>query len=305
MNCWKILKIEPTTDIKAIKHAYAILAKTCHPEENPEGFKSLQEAYQEAISYAKDARRQSNGQATFSSEGYGQAAPPVGNSSTVPPIGSNYQAAESTENYGQTAPLENNREQPKTTSTMPVYRPPQQQAQQQPPQQQSQQRPFQQQSTQQPQPLSPPQSSQQPLTQQPLPVSGVVTSSSEETNQDSDKEAIPGREYYSNLFKDREQEIDNRIVEQGKVYKYKFEYLLRSEQSNNILAWRDILKREDFKYAVYDLTFLKEVLYLLQYGTPCADVLFEIYYYFMKNKAQQDWYDVDYQILTVIKNKLI
>lgn len=278
MNCWKILKIEPTTDIKAIKHAYAILAKTCHPEENPEGFKSLQEAYQEAISYAKDARRQSNGQATFSSGGYGQAVPPARNSNTASSMGSNYQATDSPENNGQTAASENNGEQQKTTSMMPVYRPPRQPQQLPPQQSQSQQ-------------------------QQPMP--DVVTPSSEETKQDPDKEAIPGREYYSNLFKNREQEIDNRIVEQGKVYKYKFEYLLRSEQSNNVLAWRDILKREDFQYALYDNAFLKEMLQLLQYGTPCAEVLFEIYYYYAKNKARQDWYDLDFQIFNIIKRYLV
>ena len=275
MNCWKILKIEPTTDIKAIKHAYAILAKTCHPEENPEGFKSLQEAYQEAISYAKDARRQSNGQATFSSGGYGQTGSFAGNGGPAVPMGSNYQAAESPENNQQTGAFDNNDEQRKTTSTMRVYKPPQ---------------------PQQPQP-------QQIQPQQPTP--DVVTPPVEETKQDPDREAIPGREYYNNLFKDRENEIDSRIVEQGKVYKYKFEYLLRSEQSNNVLAWRDILKREDFRYAIYDLTFLKNMLYLLQYGTPSADVLFEIYYYYIKNKARQDWYDLDYQIFTIIKNKLI
>lgn len=53
MNCWTILKIEPTNDIKVIKHAYAALTKECHPEEDPEGFKIIQEAYKQASAYAK------------------------------------------------------------------------------------------------------------------------------------------------------------------------------------------------------------------------------------------------------------
>lgn len=57
MNCWTILKIEPTNDIKVIKHTYAALTKECHPEEDPEGFKILQEAYKQAIAYAKGKTR--------------------------------------------------------------------------------------------------------------------------------------------------------------------------------------------------------------------------------------------------------
>lgn len=45
MNYWDILGINPTHNIQEIKKAYAEQVKNCHPEDNPEGFKQLQEAY--------------------------------------------------------------------------------------------------------------------------------------------------------------------------------------------------------------------------------------------------------------------
>lgn len=53
MNIWKQLQIEPTTDQKAIRRAYAARSRMIHPEERPEEFRMLYEAYQEALSYAK------------------------------------------------------------------------------------------------------------------------------------------------------------------------------------------------------------------------------------------------------------
>jgi len=53
-NIWKILELEPTRDISAIKRAYAQKARTCHPEEDFEGFLKLREAYQKAVAYAEE-----------------------------------------------------------------------------------------------------------------------------------------------------------------------------------------------------------------------------------------------------------
>ena len=49
---WEMLGIAPTNDKRAIRTAYSTLAKQCHPEEDPQGFKLLHEAYQEAMVYA-------------------------------------------------------------------------------------------------------------------------------------------------------------------------------------------------------------------------------------------------------------
>lgn len=49
MNAWKVLEIEPTSDKKEIKKAYARLLKQYHPEENPEEFKQIQAAYQQCL----------------------------------------------------------------------------------------------------------------------------------------------------------------------------------------------------------------------------------------------------------------
>lgn len=57
-SCWELLGIEPTSDEKVIKKAYAALLKQNKPDKNPEGFKQLREAYDEALNqrfwYAPD-----------------------------------------------------------------------------------------------------------------------------------------------------------------------------------------------------------------------------------------------------------
>ena len=53
MDIWKILGIEPTSDIKEIKKAYTALAKKTNPEDDPDGFRKLHDAYRAALSYAK------------------------------------------------------------------------------------------------------------------------------------------------------------------------------------------------------------------------------------------------------------
>ena len=50
---WTVLGLEATKDVSAIKRAYAEKAKTCHPEEDPEGFMKLRQAYQAALAYAE------------------------------------------------------------------------------------------------------------------------------------------------------------------------------------------------------------------------------------------------------------
>lgn len=55
MNIWEILAIEPTTDKKAIRRAYAAKTRVIHPEEKPEEFKQLHAAYQAALKYAEFA----------------------------------------------------------------------------------------------------------------------------------------------------------------------------------------------------------------------------------------------------------
>ncbi|MCM1567862.1 MAG: J domain-containing protein [Roseburia sp.] len=56
MYIWEVLGIEPTTDIVAIKRAFAQKAKNYHPEEYPEEYKNLRSAYKRAV---ESARQQS------------------------------------------------------------------------------------------------------------------------------------------------------------------------------------------------------------------------------------------------------
>lgn len=60
-DIWAVLGIEPTTDKRRIKKAYAEAVKTCHPEEHPEEFKQLYEAYQAALNSLSADNRASRG----------------------------------------------------------------------------------------------------------------------------------------------------------------------------------------------------------------------------------------------------
>jgi uncharacterized RDD family membrane protein YckC len=54
MDFWNTLQLAPTTDIRAIKKAYAVLLKQNRPDDNPAGFQRLHGAYQDALSWAEN-----------------------------------------------------------------------------------------------------------------------------------------------------------------------------------------------------------------------------------------------------------
>lgn len=58
MSCFEILGIEPTSDVHAIKKAYAKMAAQYHPEEDEKVFLRIHNAYQQAIAYAKQLKDQ-------------------------------------------------------------------------------------------------------------------------------------------------------------------------------------------------------------------------------------------------------
>ncbi|WP_216675395.1 J domain-containing protein [Brevibacillus sp. HB1.3] len=53
MGVWEVLEIEPTEDIPSIKKAYSQKLKVHHPEDDPEGYQRLREAYDYAMKVAK------------------------------------------------------------------------------------------------------------------------------------------------------------------------------------------------------------------------------------------------------------
>lgn len=53
MSCWDVLGIEATGNVRAIKRAYARSIAQYHPEDDPEGFQVVQEAYEHALAYAQ------------------------------------------------------------------------------------------------------------------------------------------------------------------------------------------------------------------------------------------------------------
>ena len=52
-DIWGLLRIKPTADRKAIRSAYAAQSRLHHPEEEPEYFVELNQAYRQALSLAK------------------------------------------------------------------------------------------------------------------------------------------------------------------------------------------------------------------------------------------------------------
>lgn len=54
---WDILEIEKTENLDVIKKAYAKKLAENHPEENPQKFQEIQQAYQAALTYAKRANK--------------------------------------------------------------------------------------------------------------------------------------------------------------------------------------------------------------------------------------------------------
>ena len=53
MSIWSVLGIEPTGDVPAIKRAYAARSREVHPEDSPEDFRILHEAYLAALAFAR------------------------------------------------------------------------------------------------------------------------------------------------------------------------------------------------------------------------------------------------------------
>lgn len=65
MNKWEILGIKPTHDVKTIRKRYSELVKLYHPEDQPEIYQQIVEAYQSAF---REARSNSTRQETVGSE---------------------------------------------------------------------------------------------------------------------------------------------------------------------------------------------------------------------------------------------
>ena len=53
MNIWEILGVDMADELAVIRSAYARKLKVCHPEDDPDGFQRLREAYEQAIKYTK------------------------------------------------------------------------------------------------------------------------------------------------------------------------------------------------------------------------------------------------------------
>ena len=68
MNKWEILGIEPTHDVKLIRRRYAELVRLYHPEDQPEIYQQIVEAYQSALREARsNSTRQESGRSEASS----------------------------------------------------------------------------------------------------------------------------------------------------------------------------------------------------------------------------------------------
>jgi hypothetical protein len=53
--CWQVLGIDPTDDASAVKRAYAKRLKAVRPDEDPQGFQQLREAYETALAATQES----------------------------------------------------------------------------------------------------------------------------------------------------------------------------------------------------------------------------------------------------------
>lgn len=61
MSTWDTLAISPTVDVKEIKLAYAMLIKQIHPDDDPDGFQKLREAYEACLDNARRLKQSTTG----------------------------------------------------------------------------------------------------------------------------------------------------------------------------------------------------------------------------------------------------
>lgn len=70
---WAILGMKPSKNLGEIRKAYALRAKSVHPEENPQGFLALKSAYASAIAYAKNSSSVKEGESVHKEQPSKQA----------------------------------------------------------------------------------------------------------------------------------------------------------------------------------------------------------------------------------------
>ncbi len=245
MTCWEILQIEKTKDIRVIKHAYAELTKTYHPEENPEKFKEIQTAYKQATAYAKE--RLSNSIFVEKRE-----QKKVVLKKETPSAISKKKA----ENIIKETPSVISK---KKTENIIKETP-----------------------------------------------SVISKKKTENIIKETIEEIETEEKYFESLFKDREKEKIEKSLEYGNEFKNKIQYLIRFNRSEDIELWRfTLLRRQEFKWALYDVSFVELLFMLLYHHTLSSEILFEIYFYFLKNKKREDWNKADNNLNDYLERQFI
>jgi hypothetical protein len=88
---WQALGIPPTREIGDIRRAYAARLKECHPEENPDAFQRLREAYEAALRAARGAATAAGSAPPTAVK---EAVGPVQSQTTTPEVISSQPASE-------------------------------------------------------------------------------------------------------------------------------------------------------------------------------------------------------------------
>ncbi len=76
MTCWTILGLTRDADERAVKRAYAALLKQHRPDADPEGFRRINDAYQQALAHAAMIVRRSAAGVTVASVTLATIRPP-------------------------------------------------------------------------------------------------------------------------------------------------------------------------------------------------------------------------------------
>lgn len=112
-------------------------------------------------------------------------------------------------------------------------------------------------------------------------------------------------EFFEKLFQEREEEIKEKAIEEGKNFRYKIQYLIDKNEEKDIELWRFTLRRDEFGLALYDESFVEFLYNILYHNFVSIEILFEIYFYFLKYKKEDKINSTDVKFKKFLEKQFV